>query len=190
MGKLKGIAAPQHSEEEKIRLSKQVCDLYESQNCTLESACNEVGIPMRTFHLWNAQIAEIAEYYKKAKENADEFYWNELLRPKLKTSLQVLVEGFQDVQEVEEDVVWQGVMAKDSDGNALRKNKVTRSHVAPNPTSVIFGMKVVFPEKTRDRTDVTTNGKEIGQSPFSTLPIEKQEEILLMLQNASNTSDK
>jgi hypothetical protein len=182
MGKRKGVAAPQHTEEQKIALAKQVCDLYESQNCTLESACNEVGMPMRTFHLWNAQIAEIAEYYKKAKENADEFYWQELLRPKLKTSLQLLVEGFDDKQEVEEDVYWQGVAVKDSiSGETLRKNKVTKSRVAPNPTSVIFGMKVVFPEKTKDRADVTSDGKQIGQNPLDGLSIEDKAQILRIL---------
>ena len=44
--------------------------------------------------------------------------------------------------------------------------------------------------KAKQSTDITTNGKEIGQSPFSILPIEKQEEILLMLQNASNVTNK
>ena len=90
MGRVKGVAAPKHTDEEKIILAKQVCDLYESQNCTLDSACDEVGIKSRTFYLWAAQIADIAEFYKKAKEKADEFYWQELLRPKLKTSLQLL----------------------------------------------------------------------------------------------------
>lgn len=44
--------------------------------------------------------------------------------------------------------------------------------------------------KAKQSTDITSNGKEISQSPFSILPIEKQEEILLMLQNASNVTDK
>lgn len=182
MGKAKGVSAPQHTEEEKIALAKQVCDMYQSQNCTLQSACDAAGIPMRTFHLWNAQIAEIAEAYKKAKEKADEFYWQELLRPKLKTSLEILVEGFPEEQEVEEDVYWQGVCVKDPEtGMPIRKNKVTRTRVAPNPTSVIFGMKVVFPERTKDRADVTTNGKDITADPLANVPIEKQAEILRLL---------
>lgn len=183
MGKLKGVASPAHTEEEKISLAKQVCEVYESQRCTLESACEIVGIPVRTFHFWNAQIAEIAETYKKAKESADEFYWNELLKPKLKTSLQKLVEGFDEEQEVEEDVVWQGVMVKDPEtGLPLRKNKVTRAKVAPNPTSVIFGMKVVFPDKTKDGIDITSGGKELSRGPLADLPIEQQAEILRLLQ--------
>jgi hypothetical protein len=181
MGKQKGVAAPQHTQEEKIALAKQVCDLYESQNCTLESACESVGLPQATFYLWKAQIVEIGEYYKKAKENADEFYWHELLRPKLKTSLQLLVEGFDEVHEMEEDVVWQGVMVKDDNDKPMRKNKITKSRVAPNPTSVIFGMKVVFPEKTKDRADVTSDGKQIGQNPLDGLSIEDKAQILRIL---------
>ena len=44
MGKRKGVAAPQHTEEQKLALAKQVCDLYESQWATIESVCKEVGI--------------------------------------------------------------------------------------------------------------------------------------------------
>jgi len=183
MGKTKGVASPAHTNEEKISLAKRVCEVYESQNCTLESACESVGIAWRTFYLWNAQIAEIAETYKKAKEKADEFYWQELLKPKLKTSLEVLVEGFQDEQETEEDVYWQGVSIKDPDtGMPMRKNKIVRSRVAPNPTSVIFGMKVVFPDKTKDGLDITSGGKELSRGPLADLPIEQQAEILRMLQ--------
>jgi len=182
MGKKKGDSAPQHTEEEKIALAKMVCDLYESQNCTLESACESVGLPQSTFYLWKTQIGEIGEYYKKCKENADKFYWEELLKPKLKRSLERLVDGFDESQEVEEDVYWQGVLVKDSEsGLPLKKNKVTRSRVAPNPTSVIFGMKVVFPELTKDRSDVTSDGKQIGQNHLDGLSIEDKAQILRIL---------
>ncbi len=182
MGKTKGVASPAHTQQEKVALAKRVCEVYESQNCTLESACESVSVKPSTFYLWCAQIGEIRETYKKAKESADEFYWNELLRPKLKTSLQKLVEGFDEEQEVEEDVIWQGVMVKDEQtGLPMRKNKITRSKVAPNPTSVIFGMKVVFPDKTKDGLDITSGGKELSRGPLADLPIEQQAEILRML---------
>lgn len=63
----------------------------------------------------------------------------------------------------------------------LRKNKVTKSRVAPNPTSVIFGMKMAFPEKTKDGVDITTNGKDVGRGPLADLPIEDQADILRKL---------
>lgn len=191
MGRVKGVAAPQHTTDEKISLSKRVCEVYESQWCTIESACLEAGVSESSFRLWCVQIEEIGEMYKKAKAKSEEHYFEERLKPKAMRSLEKLIDGFEDEQEVDEDVVWQGIPVKDLEtGAQLRKNKVTRSKVAPNPTSVIFGMKLVFPEKTKDGLDITTNGKEIGQSPLSALPIEKQEEILLMMQNASKPTDK
>ncbi len=182
MGKRKGIAAPQHTDEEKIMIAKQVCDLYESQWVTIESVCKEFGIGASTFRLWVVQIGEIGEMYKKAKVKSEEHYFEERLKPKAMRSLERLIEGFEDKQEVEEDVVWQGVMVKDSVTNLpLRKNKVTYSNVAPNPTSVIFGMKLAFPEKTKDGVDITTNGKDVGRSPLADLSIEDQADILRKL---------
>lgn len=181
MGKQKGVAAPQHTEEEKILLAQRVCDLYESQWATIESICKEVGIGVSTFRLWAVQIGEIGEMYKKAKTKSEEHYFEERLKPRVMRSLEKLVEGFDEVQEVEEDVVWQGIMIKDDDGLPMRKNKVTKSRVAPNPTSVIFGMKVVFPDKTKDRADVTSDGKAIGQGPLDSLSIEDKAQVLRLL---------
>jgi hypothetical protein len=182
MGKRKGVAAPQHTEEQKIALAKQVCDLYESQWATIESVCKEVGIGESTFRLWAVQIEEIGEMYKKAKTKSEEHYFEERLKPKAMRSLERLIEGFEDKQEVEEDVVWQGIVVKDKETNVpLRKNKVTRSKVAPNPTSVIFGMKLAFPEKTKDGVDITTNGKDVGRGPLADLSIEDQADILRKL---------
>lgn len=183
MGKSKGIASPEHTEEEKILISNQVCDLYASQNATLESCCNAVGIPRNTFYYWCSQIEQIGQSYKKAKEKSVSIYWDRL-REKAQTGLEILVEG-QTYTETRREV---GVTST----GAIDKTTETEVTVLPNPTSVIFALKGEFPDRFADRgkTDITSNGKEIGQSPFSTLPIEKQEEILLMLQNASNVTNK
>ena len=63
----------------------------------------------------------------------------------------------------------------------VKKNKLTRSKVAHNPASVIFGMKVVFPDKAKDGLDITSGGKELSRGPLADLPIEQQAEILRML---------
>lgn len=182
MGKIKGVASPLHSDEEKLVKAKLVCDLYESQWCTIESVCKEVGIGVSTFRLWAVQISEIGEMYKKAKAKSEQQYFEEHLKPKAMRSLERLIEGFEDKQEVDEDVVWQGVMVKDVETNLpLRKNKVTHSKVAPNPTSVIFGMKLAFPEKTKEGVDITTNGKDVGRGPLADLSIEDQADILRKL---------
>lgn len=63
--------------------------------------------------------------------------------------------------------------ASDKDWDAVLRDNLNRAHGTPT-----------------NKTDLTTNGKDIIQSPFASLPIEKQEEILLMLQNVSDATDK
>lgn len=181
MGKIKGVAAPHHTLEQKLSLVRRACEVYESQWCTIESACESVGLSESTFRLWMVQNTEIAEIYKKAKAKSEENYFEERLKPKAMRSLEKLIDGFDEKQEVEEDVYWQGVLMKGTDDKPLRKNKVTKSRVAPNPTSVIFGMKMAFPERTKEGVDITTNGKEVGRGPLADLPIEDQADILRKL---------
>lgn len=181
MGRTKGKSAPHHSLEEKLSLATKACEVYESQWCTIESACESVDLSVSTFRLWTVQIAEIGEIYKKAKARAEEHYFEERLKPKAMRALEKMIDGFDESQEVEEDVYWQGVLMKGEGDAPLRKNKVTKSRVAPNPTSVIFGMKMAFPEKTKDGVDITTNGKDVGRGPLADLPIEDQADILRKL---------
>ena len=63
--------------------------------------------------------------------------------------------------------------ASDKDWDGVLRDNLNRAHGTPT-----------------NKTDLTTNGKDIIQSPFASLPIEKQEEILLMLQNVSDATDK
>lgn len=175
MGKLKGVAAPQHSEGEKIALAKRVCELYESQNATLKSCCESAGVSENTFYYWCAQIEEIKVLYKKAKEKSVEIFWDRL-REKAQTGLERLVEG-ETYTETRREV---GVTSTGS----IDKTTETEVRVLPNPTSVIFALKGEYPDRFADRgkTDLTSGGKEILQSPLLSLPLDKQEEILLILQ--------
>lgn len=66
--------SPKYSLEEKAELVRQVCDLYESQNATIESCCDSVGVSYRAFRLWTVQHADFAEMYKKAR-NKHKILW-------------------------------------------------------------------------------------------------------------------
>lgn len=174
MAKTKGASSPHHTDEEKITLSKSICDIYETQNCTIDSACDSVGITSRSFYLWAAKISEISEMYKKAKSKSEDHFFEERLKPKVMRSLEKLIDGFNDEQAVEEDVVWQGVISKDDGGNVVKKMKVTRSNVAPNPTSVIFAMKGLFKERFAElsKTESTltiVNGVEMSPDQYAQL---------------------
>lgn len=168
MAKAKGKSAPQHSEAEKIALSKKICEIYETQNCTLDSACEAVGITSRSFYLWAVQISEISETYKKAKSKAEEHFFEERLKPKLMRSIERLVDERDEEKEVLEELAYQGVKTGDS------RKIVTKSKADPNVTAVIFAMKGLFKERFAElsKTESTltiVNGAEMSPEDYAQL---------------------
>jgi len=180
----KGKAQPKHNEKEKLDIGFRICELYESQWCTLESCCEAVGITSRSFYLWCIQLSELSERYKKAKDISEQSYFEELLKPKAMRSLQKLVEGFDDERTVLEDIVYQGVKV---DGE--KKEVLTKTKVAPNPTSVIFAMKGVFPGKFKDSLDHTTLGQPIAVADFSKLTTDELRALANIRKKATEKKD-
>lgn len=172
----KGKASPQATQEERLLLAQKVCEVYQSQWCTVESACKSVGVEERTFRLWIAKYSEVSEMYKKAKSLSEESYFEDRLKPKAMRALEKLVDGL-DYTEIKEE---------DGLGPQGPTSKTTKTQVKilPNPTSVIFAIKTIFPEKTRTNTDITSNGEKIGGSILDGLSVQDKAEILRILQKA------
>lgn len=147
MAATKGQRKPQYSEEEKAEIVEKICSLYESQQATLESCCEAAGIADRTFLLWRSENAEFAERFKKARENQDAAYWQDVIRPLAKRAMQKHLEA--EIEVEEKEVVWQGVKAKDGEGNPVFQK--TKKVVLPNPTVTIFAAKGLYPEMFVDR---------------------------------------
>lgn len=166
MAKEKGNSEPKYTDADKILLGSEVCRLYESQNCTLESACKSVGISDRLFRYWCASLSELSESYKKAKSKSVEIYWDRL-REKAQTGLEILVEGLTYTETKYES----GVTSTGS----ISKTTETEVKVLPNPTSVIFALKGEFPDRFSDKvkTDATvnlvSNGGEMTDAQFAAL---------------------
>lgn len=168
MGRVKGAPAPQRTDKEKIVLSEKVCELYETQNATIESCCEAVGISDGSFRLWCRQIAEIGERYKKAKEVFEQQYFEERLKPRLMTAMERLITEMEDEKVVVEELAHQGLKTGDS------RTVITKTKREANPTAVIFGMKGVFPdrfvERTKSESTVTiSNGGELSTEQFEAL---------------------
>lgn len=153
-----------HTPEEKAALIEQVCEFYESQNATIESCCHAAGISENTFRLWLAQNGEFAERYKKAKEAQDKAYWQEIIRPLAKTAMQRHLE----VEYASEysEVVYQGVKVKDEFGQPVLQNSVKA--ILPNPTTLIFAMKGLYPKMFADRHE--HSGPDGGPVEFTVTP--------------------
>jgi hypothetical protein len=151
--KPRGKGSPHTAIEDRPAIIERICALYESQNSTIESCCESCGIGYRSFHLWCSENAEFAERYKKAKKWADNFWFEEVLRPKAMRASEVLLQVNEIIDEKTDDIVWQGIRVKDDEGNPMTKKTVTRSWQLPNATIAIFAMKGMFPDRfTPDET--------------------------------------
>ena len=178
MAKEKGVQTGRqvhHSEEERLRLGKQICDLYETQGATLASCCAAVGITDRTFYFWLKQNSELSEIYEKTKANADKIYWD-LIRQKAQVGLEKLITGY----EVKESRSEKGSNEKGS----FKKDVDATTEVGPNATAVIFALKGIYPDMFTDRQKVEHTGGIATINPDKLSPEEKRA-LLALTEKAS-----
>lgn len=139
--KPKGIGSPNTPPQDRPPIIERICELYESQHSTIASCCEANGISDRVFHLWLAQNSDFSERYAKAKKKADNFWFEEILRPKAMRASEMLLEEKTVEEIVITDLTFQGYLTKQ------KKKTVTTSVRQPNATIAIFAMKGAFPEK-------------------------------------------
>lgn len=159
----KGKPTVNATEEQKILLSRQICDLYASQNATIASCCEAVGVQERTFRLWVQKNAEVSEMYKNAKEKANIILWDRI-REKATRALEKLIEG-QTYTETRRETGTSGP-------NIIDKTVKSEVFVTPNPTAVIFALKGEFPERfaERTKTDITSGGEPLNGNAAPATP--------------------
>lgn len=179
----KGQKKPEYSPEERADIVERVCQLYESQNSTIESCCDAVGISRPSFNLWCAQFSEFGERYKKAKTKADDFWFEEVLRPKAMRASELLLDEREIEEEKIDDIVWAGVKIKDDNGTPMTKRTVTRSKQQPNATIAIFGMKGVFPDKFKEKHEHSGPGG--GAIKFDNYTTEEKRQLLALIDKAN-----
>jgi hypothetical protein len=162
----KGEKKIQHTDDQKEKVVERVCEMYESQNATIESCCQVAGISSRVFNLWCAKNSDFAERYKKAKEVQDKRYWEEIIKPLAKTALQKHLEV--EFSEEERDVVYEGVKTGE-----IQK---TKKFILPNPTISIFALKGLYPSMFADRHELSgPDGGEIPMRPPVIIELSKDD---------------
>lgn len=161
-----------HTDDEKMEIGVRICEMYESQQCTIESCADANGITGRTFRLWCAQISDLSERYKKAKERQEADFWENVVKPLNKRAIERHLSV--EFAEEESDVVYQGVKALDGDGNPVKQR--TKKWVLPNPSVTMFVAKGMFPGKFLQPTEQTVNIND--KSEFLKLPLETRLAVL------------
>lgn len=178
----KGEKMKHHTPEEKAALVQMICELYESQNATIESCCEASGISEPTFRLWMSQNTEFKERYKKAKEVQEDNYWEDIIKPLQKRALQKHLEV--EMSHEQSEVVYQGVKAKDEFGQPLIQ--YSSKAVLPNPSVLIFSMKGTYPDKFADKQEVKHSGAINTGFDVSRLSGKEAAALLQLMEKAKN----
>ncbi len=183
-----GTQKREYTDEEKKEIVEKVCELYESQNCTLESACQAAGIGDRTFLLWRTQNADFAERFKKARSVQQADYWENVIQPKAASALQRLLEG---ETYVEKKVKRELVKGLNDEEPLMKETELveTEKRILPAAAVVIFVTKGLYPERFTDhiKQDTTVQVVQVN-SWFAQLPFEQQLEVLRIKNAAKNAS--
>lgn len=157
--------------EERRKISERVCQLYETQNATIASCCESAGVSIRAFNLWVSEDAEIAERYKKAKQTQESNYWENIIKPLAKTSLQRLLEGEETKDVIEKDLSFQGSLTGD------KEKTVKRGKASPNSTAVIFALKGLYPDMFAERQKIESEVNVVWHEQPETITSDKIAEL-------------
>lgn len=184
-----GESKPHYSPDEQAAIVEKVCQYYESQQCTIESAAEAAGISYRVFKLWTAKNSDFAERYKKARIQQDDDFWMNIIRPKNKTGIERLVTGERAIErKIKKE------MKKNEEGEfefVETEETITDREILPNATVTIFVAKGIFPDRFADRTKNEHEVNVNDTSWFGELPLESRLEIL-KIRNAARkpTADR
>lgn len=148
---------------------------------TIQTACKRGGISDDTFMRWRANNSEFAQMLKRAEQEYNDWYNNELVRD-CKKSLKKLVTGFEYDETTTE-------YERDKNGNPrIKKQKTITKKVAPNPTAIIFALTNRDPEnwKNRQTNEITGNLKTESETKvdLSNVPDDLLEQVLNKINGA------
>lgn len=150
--------------EERRQTANAICELYESDNVTIQSCCGEHGITDRTFKNWVDNDSEIAARYKIAKQKHSKNR-KEGIKEKAVDALERLVVGYW-VEETETVELY----GKNGD-LAGRQIKTKKRFIGPSTTAVIFTLKNADPENWNENIQVEMTGEpqvfKIGNQTIS-----------------------
>ena len=141
--------------------------LIDFGGATLTDFCKAMGIDDQTYYRWLGKV-EFAEEIKKAKEA-----FRDSLEKDIVKSLANAAKGYEYTQTTTE---YTDVNGKPSIKKQVKKN----IRIEPNVAASIFLLTNLAPERWKNRqdskTDVTTNGRDIGQQLiFSPTPLTEQD---------------
>lgn len=139
------------------KITKQICDILESDSYTVKEVCAAVGITETTFYEWQATKSEFSEAIEKAREARRAAFKVEAEKSLLKK-----IQGY-EVEEVK-TIYTNG---KD-DKPRIKERTVTKKHYAPDTTAIIFALTNTDGENWRNKHQTEVTGKNGGSIKIET----------------------
>lgn len=179
-----------YTQAEITKITKQVFENYSTGEYTLESCCENAGVPSRTFRNWFktyedfgdnvpakwTYFAELATLYAHAREKCKKYRDGKLMEM-VDTMLVKLVTGY-DVEEIHTEAREK----IDKDGQkiivpiAIKKIK---KHIPPNANLIMFLLKKLRPEEYGD--NIIVNNINVDAEKYKNMTDEELEAELARL---------
>jgi len=118
---------------ERIVLATKICKLYETDEYTIESCCEKVGLNYDTFYNWiteskSGYLKEIKDLYKKAQDTKRKLNNKKLVRL-ARTALQKKLSFYEWVETTTETI-----------GDKIVKIKTVNRFIIPTPTDIALAL--------------------------------------------------
>lgn len=132
------------TDEQKIEISKYVCEVYAKDQHTIKSVLEEFGIKSEaTFFNWQNQIEEIKEIYKEAGEQKNKIYFSRL-KERARTALEdrvtgktIILKSFKQRKLTAKEAEFYEVDMNESD---IVEQTVKEVFIQPSDTAIIFAL--------------------------------------------------
>jgi len=120
------------SKREKIALAREVCSLYQTDQYTLASCLQQIGIKSPvTWYNW-LKIEEIEKLYNEAQDLKNKIYRTGL-QERARTSLERMVEGYTVETTELEEILPDG----EDQPTIVTKRKRKQHYIKPSPTLIL-----------------------------------------------------
>lgn len=126
------------------RVVEQICQLISSDSYTVDEICTRVGISRSAFFRWKRENGTFGTALKEAKQAFDA-----VMIAEARKSLRKKITGF----DVEEMRVVLG-RAKDGEKPQIKEKTITKKHIAPDTTALIFFLSNKLPEEFKNRQQI------------------------------------
>lgn len=147
------------------KVFKAICEQYQQTGGSLHEICKANNVSVRSFNYWTHKYAELAELYKKTKQEIIDADNPEIMVEAVENSLFKKAIGY-----TFDEVTFQEVMGKD--GQIRKVKKIVKKHVPASDTAMIFYLKNQAPEKWNKENQNANINVNITQKTESELEAE------------------